>query len=217
MYSVIFKLFSLWHFLHPCQRSCPQIDQLCPPGGAVKLLAVQRRSVGLVNVKSRHFDVVQSSVSDPVALTFDVARGSFFWANNLGNIYKSDGQLSSTFYSGLSPFVFREKFCFCFWPFFLSKQCVFFPACFWRSTGEPGITGLACDWLTGNLFWANQRTESIYMHAADGSSYATVLSKYISPSDLVLLPVERCASFSMPCRILNHKLFNKWIECIDCF
>lgn len=90
----------------------------------MRLLAVQRSSVGLVNVKSRHFDVVQTSVSDPVALTFDVARGLFFWANNLGNIYKSDGQQSSTFFSGLLLFVFREKFCFCFWSFFLSKQCV---------------------------------------------------------------------------------------------
>lgn len=123
-------MFSLWHFLHPRQRPCPQIDQLCPPGGAAKLLAVQRRSVGLVNVKSRHFDVVQASVSDPVALTFDVARGLFFWADNLGNIYKSDGQQSSALFSGLLPFVFREKFCFCFWSFFSIKTMCFLPCRF---------------------------------------------------------------------------------------
>lgn len=59
-------------------------------------------------------------------------------------------------------------------------------------TGEPGIKGLACDWLNGNLFWTNQKTESIYMQAAAGKGYATLLSKNISPSELVLLPVERC-------------------------
>uniref|UniRef100_A0AAQ5ZPW7 EGF-like domain-containing protein n=1 Tax=Amphiprion ocellaris TaxID=80972 RepID=A0AAQ5ZPW7_AMPOC len=57
-------------------------------------------------------------------------------------------------------------------------------------TGEPGIKGLACDWLNGNLFWTNQKTKSIYMQAADGKSYMTVLSKNISPSELVLVPVE---------------------------
>lgn len=58
-------------------------------------------------------------------------------------------------------------------------------------TGEPGIKDLACDWLNGHLFWTNQKTESIYMQAADGTSYTTVLSKSISPSELVLVPVER--------------------------
>nr|XP_008280588.1 PREDICTED: low-density lipoprotein receptor-related protein 2-like [Stegastes partitus] len=57
-------------------------------------------------------------------------------------------------------------------------------------TGEPGIRGLACDWLNGNLFWTNQKTKSIYMQAADGKSYMSVLSKNISPSELVLVPVE---------------------------
>ncbi|KAM7393106.1 hypothetical protein PAMA_007971 [Pampus argenteus] len=58
------------------------------------------------------------------------------------------------------------------------------------ATGEPGIKGLACDWLNGNLFWTNQRTGSIYMQADDGKMYTTVMSKNISPSELVLVPVE---------------------------
>lgn len=58
-------------------------------------------------------------------------------------------------------------------------------------TGEPGIKGLACDWLNGNLFWTNQRTQSIYMQGDDGESYTTVVSKNISPSELVVVPVER--------------------------
>uniref|UniRef100_A0A3Q3XLM8 EGF-like domain-containing protein n=1 Tax=Mola mola TaxID=94237 RepID=A0A3Q3XLM8_MOLML len=38
--------------------------------------------------------------TDPVALTFDVARGRYYWADGKGNIYRSDGQQSSTVYTG---------------------------------------------------------------------------------------------------------------------
>ncbi|XP_034564755.1 low-density lipoprotein receptor-related protein 2-like isoform X2 [Notolabrus celidotus] len=124
-------------------------------GNAVRLLTVQRKSIGLLNVASQKFEVIQTLVLDPVALTFDVARGWYYWADNQGNIYKSDGKKKWTI-----------------------------------NTGEPGIKGLACDWLNGNLFWTNQKTETIYMQAADGKSYTTVLSKNIMPSELVLMPVE---------------------------
>ncbi|CAJ1071213.1 low-density lipoprotein receptor-related protein 2-like isoform X1 [Xyrichtys novacula] len=124
-------------------------------GNAVRLLTVQKKSVGLLNVASQQFEVIQTLVTDPVALTFDVAQGWYYWADNQGNIYESDGQ---------------------------KKWTVF--------TGEPGIRGLAFDWLNGNIFWTNEKTESIYMQAADGKSYTTVLSKNIRPSELVLIPVE---------------------------
>ncbi|XP_034085132.1 low-density lipoprotein receptor-related protein 2 isoform X2 [Gymnodraco acuticeps] len=116
---------------------------------------VQRSSMGLLNVTSQQFKVIHTPVPDPVALTFDVFRGWYYWADNRGSIYKSDGRQS--------------------WATF---------------TGEPGITGLACDWLNGNLFWSNQKTESIYMQSADGRSFTTLLSKRNTPSDLVLIPVE---------------------------
>ncbi|XP_034752534.1 low-density lipoprotein receptor-related protein 2-like isoform X1 [Etheostoma cragini] len=124
-------------------------------GNATRLLTVLRGSIGLLNVKSQQFEVVHTPVSDPVALTFDVAQGWFFWADNHGSIYKSDREHGWTIY-----------------------------------IGEPGIKGLAYDWLNGNLFWTNQKTESIYMQAADETSHTTVLRKNISPSELVLLPVE---------------------------
>ncbi|TKS84303.1 Low-density lipoprotein receptor-related protein 4 [Collichthys lucidus] len=124
-------------------------------GDAVRLLMVQRKTIGLLNVKSLQFDAIQTTTSDPVALTFDVTRGWYYWADNQGSIYKGDGQNSSTIY-----------------------------------TGEPGIKGLACDWLNGNIFWTNQKTESIYMQGADGKSHTTLLSKNTSPSELVLIPVE---------------------------
>ncbi|KAM7369179.1 hypothetical protein PAMP_013472 [Pampus punctatissimus] len=124
-------------------------------GNATRLLTVQRKSIGLLNVQSQQFEVVQTPLFDPVALTFDIVRGSYYWADGHGSIYKSDGRKSLTIY-----------------------------------TGEPGIKGLACDWLNGNLFWTNQRTGSIYMQANDGKMYTTVMSKNISPSELVLVPVE---------------------------
>ncbi|KAK5851838.1 hypothetical protein PBY51_023361 [Eleginops maclovinus] len=124
-------------------------------GNATRLLIVQRSSIGLLNVKSQLFEVIHTPVPDPVALTFDIARGWYYWADNRGSIYKSNGRQSWTTF-----------------------------------TGEPGITGLACDWLNGNLFWSNQKTESIYMQSADGRSFTTLLSKHNKPSELVLIPVE---------------------------
>lgn len=70
------------------------------PGNAVRLLTVQRKSIGLLNVKSQQFEAIQTPVLDPVALTFDVARGGYYWADSRGIIYKSDGQQSSTIYTG---------------------------------------------------------------------------------------------------------------------
>lgn len=70
------------------------------PGDTVRLLTVQRKSIGLLNVKSQQFEVIQTPVFDLVAMTFDVARGWYYWADNQGNIYKSDGQHSSTSYTG---------------------------------------------------------------------------------------------------------------------
>ncbi|XP_041666800.1 low-density lipoprotein receptor-related protein 2-like isoform X2 [Cheilinus undulatus] len=124
-------------------------------GNSARLLTLQRKSIGLLHVESQQFEVIQAAVLDAVALTYDVAQGWYYWADNQGSIYKSDGQKKSTIY-----------------------------------TGEPGIKSLASDWLNGNLFWTNQKTESIYMQASDGESYTSVLRKGIRPSELVLLPVE---------------------------
>ncbi|XP_062414865.1 low-density lipoprotein receptor-related protein 2-like isoform X2 [Pungitius pungitius] len=124
-------------------------------GNATRLLVVQSSSIGLLNVTTERFEAVDHPGLDPVALAFDVARGWYFWADNNGSIYKSDGRHSSTIY-----------------------------------TGEPGINSLACDWLNGHLFWANQKTASIYMQAADGKSHTTLLSRNTSPSELLLIPVE---------------------------
>lgn len=70
------------------------------PGAAVRLLMVQRKSAALLHVDSGQVDFIQTLGSDPVALTFDVARGWYYWADNHGNIYRSDGQRSSTLFTG---------------------------------------------------------------------------------------------------------------------
>lgn len=72
------------------------------PGNVTRLLTVQRKSLGLLNVKSQQFEVIQSPVSDPVALAFDVVRGWYFWADSSGSIYKSDGKQTLTAYTGQS-------------------------------------------------------------------------------------------------------------------
>ncbi|XP_077353898.1 uncharacterized protein lrp13b isoform X2 [Festucalex cinctus] len=144
------------YFCH-CREGFNQNEGLAclPTGNLTRLLTVLRSSVGLLTVKSRRFDVLQPIKFNPVALTYDIARGHYYWADDMGVIYKSDGQRSWTIHAG-----------------------------------EPGIKGLACDWLNGNLYWTNQKTESIYMQADDEKSYTALLSKSISPSELVILPVE---------------------------
>lgn len=66
----------------------------------MRLLTIQRKSVVLLHVDSGHVDFIQTLGSDPVALTFDVARGWYYWADDHGNIYRSDGKYSSTLFTG---------------------------------------------------------------------------------------------------------------------
>ncbi|KAM8873175.1 uncharacterized protein ACB058_004818 isoform 2-T2 [Synchiropus picturatus] len=129
-------------------------------GNSTRLLTVQKRTIGLLDVKTRQLKSIGVLQFDPVALTFDIARGLYYWADEQGTLYKSNGQQTSIIYKGQ-----------------------------WR------ISSLACDWLTGNLFWTNQKQESIYVLGADGLSYTTVLSKNVSPKELVVLPVASTMSW----------------------
>ncbi|KAM8828744.1 uncharacterized protein AB9W97_004546 [Spinachia spinachia] len=69
-------------------------------GNSTRLLIVQRSSIGLLNVKTERFEAIAHPGPDPVALAFDVARGWYFWADNRGSIYKSDGRHSLTIFNG---------------------------------------------------------------------------------------------------------------------
>ncbi|XP_028835749.1 low-density lipoprotein receptor-related protein 8-like [Denticeps clupeoides] len=56
-------------------------------------------------------------------------------------------------------------------------------------TGQSGLNSLACDWLSGLLYWGNAKTQSIFVGAPDGSrAMAPVIVKDCNPLDLVLLP-----------------------------
>lgn len=70
------------------------------PGNDTRLLIVQRSSLGLLNVKTQEFEAINTPVTDPVALTFDGARGWYFWADHHGSIYKCDRERSWTIYTG---------------------------------------------------------------------------------------------------------------------
>ncbi|XP_056434326.1 low-density lipoprotein receptor-related protein 2 isoform X4 [Gadus chalcogrammus] len=124
-------------------------------GGAPRLLSVQKRSLGLVGLKGQAFKTLWTADSEPLALTFDLVRGWYYWAEGQGSIFKTDGRKNHTVYTGL-----------------------------------PGIISLACDWLNGDLYWTNRKTQSIYMGSADGKGFTTLLSKSISPSEMVVLPTE---------------------------
>ncbi|XP_078812346.1 uncharacterized protein lrp13b isoform X3 [Oryzias latipes] len=69
-------------------------------GNATRLLTVQRSNLGLLNVKSQQFNIIQTSVSDAVALTYDIARGLHYWADGRGSIYKTIGRQSWAVYTG---------------------------------------------------------------------------------------------------------------------
>ncbi|XP_036070280.1 low-density lipoprotein receptor-related protein 2 isoform X3 [Oryzias melastigma] len=89
------------HFCH-CKKGFKLNDgSTCLAlGNASRLLTVQRSTLGLLNVKSQQFSVLQTSVSDAVALTYDIARGWHYWADSRGSIYKTIGQQSRAVYTG---------------------------------------------------------------------------------------------------------------------
>ncbi|XP_041126916.1 low-density lipoprotein receptor-related protein 2-like [Polyodon spathula] len=51
------------------------------------------------------------------------------------------------------------------------------------NSSADGVRSLAVDWLTGQLYWTNHKRKAIYVGAADGSGYVTVLGKNIDPKD----------------------------------
>ncbi|XP_072311347.1 uncharacterized protein [Eucyclogobius newberryi] len=69
-------------------------------GNITRLLTVQRNTLGLLDARSRHFNAVQFSVLEPVALAFDFARALYYWADGHGHIHKTDGRQTSIVFTG---------------------------------------------------------------------------------------------------------------------
>lgn len=188
---------------------------------ATRLLSVQKRSLVLVGLESSQpLESLWTADFVPVAVTFDLGRGWYYWADEQGSIYKTDGKKSNVVYSGelvygllgtslIVVFIVNNLFVLLL---VVEELCVDLKMPLVNNersrdliivtnqddavvglllTGQPGITSLACDWLGGDLYWTNRKTESIYMGSANGRGFTTLLSKSISPSEMVVLPMER--------------------------
>ncbi|KAG5261796.1 hypothetical protein AALO_G00288490 [Alosa alosa] len=69
-------------------------------GNATKLLTTRKRAIGLLNLKTRQIENLYTADRDPVAITYDLARGSIYWADDQGRIFKAEGQRITTLYQG---------------------------------------------------------------------------------------------------------------------
>lgn len=69
-------------------------------GTTTKILTTRKGLIGLVNVKTRVYEPLLSSESNPIALTYDIRRNLIYWASNNGNIYKAYNRKSTIIYSG---------------------------------------------------------------------------------------------------------------------
>ncbi|XP_076158573.1 uncharacterized protein lrp13b [Alosa pseudoharengus] len=69
-------------------------------GNATKLLTTRKRAIGLLNLKTRQIENLYTADQDPVAITYDLARGSIYWADDQGRIFKAEGQRITTLYQG---------------------------------------------------------------------------------------------------------------------
>lgn len=69
-------------------------------GNTTQLLMVQKNTLGLLNVKSQQFTAFKASVSDPVALAYDITRGWYYWADSGGSIYKTNMRSSWKTFTG---------------------------------------------------------------------------------------------------------------------
>lgn len=66
----------------------------------MKILTTRKGLIGLVNVKTRVYEPLFTSESDPVAMTYDIQRNFIYWADQNGNIYKAYNRKSTILYSG---------------------------------------------------------------------------------------------------------------------
>lgn len=67
---------------------------------ATKLLITRKKGIGLLNLKTRQVENLFTADREPVAITYDMARGTVYWANDQGLIYKAQGQTINTLYQG---------------------------------------------------------------------------------------------------------------------
>ncbi|XP_048030956.1 low-density lipoprotein receptor-related protein 2 isoform X1 [Megalobrama amblycephala] len=71
-------------------------------GAMIKILTIRKGLIGLVNVKTRVYEPLLTSESDPVAMTYDIRRNFIYWADQNGNIFKAYNRKSTILYTGRS-------------------------------------------------------------------------------------------------------------------
>lgn len=69
-------------------------------GAMIKILTIRKGLIGLVNVKTRVYEPLLTSESDPVAMTYDIRRNFIYWADQNGNIFKAYNRKSTILYTG---------------------------------------------------------------------------------------------------------------------
>ena len=65
-----------------------------------KILTTRKEGIGLLNLKTRKIENLYTADRKPVAITYDLARGTIYWADEQGRIYKAQDQKISTLYDG---------------------------------------------------------------------------------------------------------------------
>ncbi|XP_067289019.1 low-density lipoprotein receptor-related protein 1B isoform X2 [Pseudorasbora parva] len=101
--------------MHLCSNTLGSFRCLCQDGfkplgngscdaqGAVmKILTTRKGLIGLVNVKTRVYEPLLTTESDPIAITYDIQKNIIYWADQKGNIYKAYTRKSTILYSGQS-------------------------------------------------------------------------------------------------------------------
>ncbi|XP_073770596.1 uncharacterized protein si:dkey-88l16.3 isoform X2 [Danio rerio] len=69
-------------------------------GPVMKILTTRKGLVGLVNVKTRVFEPLFTTETEPVAMTSDIQRNLIYWADGNGGIFKTYNRKSTVLYSG---------------------------------------------------------------------------------------------------------------------
>uniref|UniRef100_A0A9J8A432 Si:dkey-88l16.3 n=1 Tax=Cyprinus carpio carpio TaxID=630221 RepID=A0A9J8A432_CYPCA len=87
-----------------CQNGFkPLANGSCEAQGAVtKILTTRKGLIGFVNVKTRVYEPLFATESEPVAMTYDIQRNFIYWADKDGNIYQALNRKSTILYSGQS-------------------------------------------------------------------------------------------------------------------
>ncbi|XP_062383968.1 low-density lipoprotein receptor-related protein 2-like isoform X2 [Sardina pilchardus] len=100
----------------PCQQLClntpgsfachcrggfkEQMNTCLAQGNATKLLTTRKGAIVLLNLRTRQIGNLYITDRDPVAITYDLARGTVYWADDQGRIFKGEGQKIRTLFQG---------------------------------------------------------------------------------------------------------------------